>query len=200
LGDAADRHKRHSMKTHQAAPEADMTLMRSVMRLYHAPLFEAEIRVALTITRAFDREDEPIPALKFAGSHAAALTRLISPRRKAHDPHDAEIEIDGFVWDTLSVTGQHALMDHELTHIQLKTNSDGIVLMDDQNRPKLKLAPDDFVITGILDVIRRHGTASLEWNSITRIHEAASEVHQAWLENGRATRAGALHEPEPVNV
>ena len=183
-------------KIYEKAETADVTLLNSVMALYHHELTDAELRVAFVMCRKFDAEDNPIPSLKFAGGHAAAITRKVSARRKAHDPHDVEIEADGMRWTDMSTAQKTALLDHELSHIRLKTDRHGIVQQDENGRVKVGLVPDDIVLTAFLEIIRRHGDAALEWTSITAAHTAASEVHAVYEESSD-TEAEEVNDAAP---
>lgn len=93
--------------------------------------------------------------------------------------HDAQIELDGPVWKTLSQPCKKALLDHELTHLVVKRDrKTEKIKLDDLNRPVLATRPDDWSSTGFLDVVARHGQASLEYQAIQRLHEAVQQAAQ----------------------
>jgi len=147
-----------------------------LMRQYHHELADNGARVSLTFVRAFDKEDEPVTALKFAGGTAYATVKLISQERKLRVPFDAEIKIDGFLWDELTERGKEALIDHELSHLKLQTDAHGEPLMDDADHVKLKMVPDDIILTGFLSVIRHFGRDATEYQSIHRAMQSAAEA------------------------
>lgn len=161
-------------KTFTNGGPSDYDRMTRLCRQYHPALADHEIRVALTFVRAFDKDEEPITALKFAGAPANAVVKLLSPERKLREPFDAEIRVDGHIWDDLTDSEKDALIDHELTHIKLVTDANGVVITNDDNSPKLKLIPDDVILTAFLEVIRRHGDNCLDYKVIKTAGEAAA--------------------------
>jgi hypothetical protein len=98
------------------------------------------------------------------------------------------------------------LYDHELTHLKVVTDVHGAVIMDDDRRPKLKTIPDDIVMTGFLSVIRHYGEQALEYRSLQRSMEAASQELAAMVaahgtEAPRAPRVRAPRvAPAPVSA
>ena len=164
-------------KIYEEAEAASLDILTEAMATYHPHL--SEVRIAMTMARAFDKDDEPIPCVKFAGGHqAAAVTRIIPLKRRVYMHYEAEIEVDGLIWDHLNRPSRVALMDHELNHIRLSTDPNGVPRLDDRGRPKLKLIKDDWMINGFVDVIRRHGDDAMEWRSVTRVYAVATEAHQ----------------------
>jgi Putative phage metallopeptidase len=147
-------------------------IINDVMTRYHTALVEAGVTVVGVVGTKFDAEDQPVRSLKHAGVFAAAMIHAIPVRKKLFLGHDAEIEVDGAVWDGLSTAMRHALIDHELCHLVPVTDKAGQLKRDDNDRPVLKCRPDDFMINGFLAVIERHGNASLELASVNGVHTA----------------------------
>jgi len=163
-------------KTFTDGSQRDYDRLSRITRQFHHELADNGARVSITFVRAFDKDDEPQTSLKFAGASAYAIVKLISQERKLRIPFDAEIKVDGFLWDELTERSKDALFDHELSHIKVVTDAHGAPLMDDQNHVKLKLVPDDIVLTGFFNVIRHFGTDALEHQSITRAMESAANA------------------------
>lgn len=172
----------------------DYDRLRKVLSLHHSRLIEVSARVSITFVRAFDKDDEPIPSLKFAGANAVALVKLVSPERKLRIPFDAEIKIDGYLWDELTELSKDALIDHELNHLQVKTDANGVPILDDQNNAKLKLVPDDFVLTGFFNVIRHYGENANEYQSVSRITESVSQALESAAQVFTEIVRGETHE------
>src|ERR1019366_9477538 len=61
----------------------------------------------------------------------------------------------------LSETRRLALLDHELTHLVLRCDEDGLK-HDDIGRPTFKIKQHDFDLGGFAEVVERHGEASVE--------------------------------------
>lgn len=159
-----------SAKIYIQASDAEKAVLQRAMATYHPALLEANVKVAFTMARKFDSQEQPIHCVKFAGANAAAVTRKVPPRRRVYDEHDAEIEVDGLTWDELSEPQRIALLDHELNHIVVSVGDDNAVQLDDMGRPKVRLIPDDFTLTGFYAIGRRHGRTALEWRSVAHVH------------------------------
>jgi hypothetical protein len=152
----------------------DYTRLRRVMHIYHHELEDVGARFCLTFVKAFDNDDEPVTALKFAGGTAIALVRLVNLEKRLRVPFEAEIKIDSFLWEEKTEREKDAILDHELAHVKVVTDAHGQPLTADDNRPKLKLVPDDIVITGMLSVIQHFGRDAGEYQSLSRAMEAAA--------------------------
>jgi hypothetical protein len=168
-------------KTYTDATQGEYTRLARIMEQHHPELATNGIRVFITSVRAFNSDDEPTTALKFAGGTCYAQVRVVNRERRLRIPFDAEMRVDGFLWDELTEAGRDALYDHELTHLRVVTDVYGAVIMDDDQRPKLKTVPDDIIMTGFLSVIRHYGEQALEYRSLQRSMEAASQELTAML-------------------
>jgi len=175
---------------------ADYAMLNQVMARYHHELVDAQSRVSLNFVKAFDKDDEPTPALKHAGHYCEAYVKLISRRRKLRDPHEAEIDIDGHMWEEKNDQQREALLDHELSHIKVVTDRHGIPKRDEDERVQLKLVPDDIFITGFLSVIRHYGQNAGEYQSISSAMQAAAAELAAMVvsQNGAETENAAAAE------
>jgi hypothetical protein len=69
----------------------------------------------------------------------------------------------------MSKATQVAVLDHELTHLELVTDGDGTVKYDDYNRPKLKIRLHDIHYGWFSEVAKRHKGASIEVQQATRL-------------------------------
>lgn len=165
-----------SAKIYIQATDAEKALLQSVMVSYHPALLEGNVKVAFTMARKFDSIEQPMHCVKFAGANAAAVMRKVPPRRRVYDPHDVEIEVDGMTWDELTEQKRIALLDHELHHVTLVVGDDNAVQTDDSGRPKVRLIPDDFILTGFYSIARRHHNYSLEYLSVMQVHRELLRV------------------------
>lgn len=108
-------------------------------------------------TSVSDGESEPEPAVKLHGYPCQAVVSVIPYKQRVDKRADAEIIIDEKNWLDLSETKQRALLDHEITHLEIQKDKDGFVKTDDMGRPKLKLKLHDFDFGGFREVSRRWG-------------------------------------------
>lgn len=144
---------------------------------WHPVLVEAEVSFdALFVTEYIEGAEGyiAIPALEVGGYPAAACVRITPLKDRAKGMNDVELIVDKVVWEGLDREGRLALIDHELTHIQVRAERGivtfdpaegefiGEVALDDLKRPKLKLRKHDFMIGGFVEVANRHGNRALE--------------------------------------
>ena len=164
----------------KAPAEAEQTIERMRDR-YHPQIRDAG--VTITCLFAFPLTDEngdsKGPALKFQGYPAQAVVKIIGLKERTDGRADAEIVVDGDNWPTLSDKEKDALIDHELEHLELKYDKDGLLVRDDLDRPKLIIRKHDVQAGWFDSIVRRHGRASPE----LRQYEKFKEVHyeQRWL-------------------
>lgn len=160
---------------------ADYAMLTRVMAQYHHELTDAQTRVSLNMVKSFDHDDEPEPALKHFGHYCEAYVKLVSRRRKLRIAFDAEIDIDGHMWEEKNDRQKEALLDHELSHVKVVTDSHGIPKRDEDERVQLKLVPDDIMLTGFLSVIRHYGEQAGEYQSILGAMQAAAAELEAMV-------------------
>jgi hypothetical protein len=75
---------------------------------------------------------------------------------------DAEILIDMEQWEKLTDNQRLALLDHEITHLEVQVDDVGLVKTDDQGRPKLKLKLHDWQLGGFRSIAQRYGADAIE--------------------------------------
>jgi hypothetical protein len=175
----------------EKAPQDVMDLLNQVIQEHHRELVDANVTVGVLMQTKFDNDDNEIPSLRCHGAQANAVIKIVSRKDRTHRREDSEITIDNVIWKTLSEKCQRALLDHELTHLVVKRDRKTQKFkLDDLGRPCLGMIQDDFTLTGFLDVIRRHGDAALEYQSVSRVHfavmTAAKEAAKTVAEEVRA--------------
>lgn len=162
------------MPRYEQAPALVRQVVERMTDRYHPQLRDA--KVTLSLLMAFptlnENGDSTGPALSHNGYPAQAVVKIIGLKERTDGRADAEIVIDGDNWPLLSSDQQDALIDHELEHLELKTDKDGLLVRDDLDRPKLKLRKHD-VQAGWFDaIVRRHGRNSPEFRQFEEF-----EVH-----------------------
>jgi hypothetical protein len=105
-----------------------------------------------------DRVGSP---LRLHGYPAAAIVRVNSPKHRAQGLADVEIVIDADTWEGLGKPQKHALIDHELERLD-SVKKDGAAVMDDLDRPRLRLRLHDWHLEGFRSVCERHQEHALE--------------------------------------
>ena len=166
--------------SYELAPPEVHDVIRRVMLNHHSGLAEAEVRIdCLFALPPLDKNgDASGPAVKLGGYPCLAVIRVIALRDRAKGMGDAEIVIDKEEWEVLSEAQRDALIDHEITHLQLRVNEKGAIIRDDLGRPKLTLRLHDHQFGWFDEVAQRHGRDSVEVQQFERF-----QMHheQQWL-------------------
>jgi hypothetical protein len=171
------------MPTLNKAPAEVAELVNDLMERYHGPLHQHGVTVDLMM--AFVRKDDngdaapEACAVKQHGYRVAACIRINSYKLRVQGHGDAEITLDGDRWDEWSDDEKEAILDHELEHLDLKFDPDGLLLRDDLDRPRLKLRTHDHQFGWFDSIARRHGPASLEVQQARKFFD--EHFRQKWL-------------------
>src|SRR6185437_13224275 len=152
----------------------EVTEMVAEMMHEHHPELEAA-GVTVQTLFAFKYDDEtgaPEPAMKTRGQTVLAKISITNLQDRVRGIADAKLVIDrAFGWERISNGRRQALIDHELTHLNLTTDADGMTKLDDCRRPKLHMRHHDWELTGFAEVCERHGEAAVEVHEILRWQE-----------------------------
>lgn len=143
-----------------------LTTIDLVMRRYHSRLSDLGVTVETMVVYG-PRNKEGIqtgPALTVRGSEAYACIRVSSLEERVAGRGDAIMKIDGDRLKDMRAETLEALIDHELTHLELVPDPEGgeYFCTDDEGRIRLKLRRHDFEVGWFHEVAARHGSASIE--------------------------------------
>lgn len=134
-----------------------------------------EVGVKIDYVWAYGARDEDGKlvgeAIKHHGVKALGLCRIVSLKDRAKGLGDCEIVLDKDWWDTVDDEERRAVIDHELTHLQLKKGT------DDLGRPKLKLRKHDHQFGFFTSVAQRHGQYSQERIQAASMLEEAGQFY-----------------------
>ena len=157
--------------TYQTASQAIQDRAYDAMARYHPHLRDAKVR--LTVLEASgprDADGEVCgPAIKVRGQKAMACIKVTSLKDRAAGLGDAVLIIDADECDTWSDATWDALLDHELTHLELCTDKHGKLIRDDLGRPKLRMRHHDYEIGGFHEVADRHKGEAVEVQAVQKI-------------------------------
>jgi len=174
------------MKIYELADDSVHDLLKEAISAYHNMIGKLEIKFGLIRVTSVDKKGEPDekPALKSSSGHAAAAQiSLVSKKDQLSKNYEVEILFDGPMWDGMTDKKRLAILDHELTHIEIAKDKDGHAKIDDlTGKPKLKLIPDQFHLWGFLDIAKRHGEDSSEVANMRSM--AINHGHLFGLETG----------------
>jgi len=154
------------MSTYHKAPADVKEMAEAIMSefLTYKELLEAKVKIDFLFAYAEKGEDgSPMGhALTKHGIRALGITRKIGIKDRVMGRGDAEVALDGDWWEEATPARRRALLDHELHHIEVKLDEDGVVIRDDLKRPKLKLRKHDVEVGWFAIVAGRHGSSSIE--------------------------------------
>jgi hypothetical protein len=169
-------------------------LLSEVLEKHHPELRAAELIVDVLVAFATKNEQgEPRgPALSHGGYPAIATVRINSLKQRVLGGGDALVTLDGDRWGDFSPLQQRAILDHELTHLELVEGEEGGVEGDDIGRPRLRLRKHDHQFGWFDAVVRRHGANSVEWSQFKAFEGTA--LKQTWLPGFEASDHGDLGE------
>lgn len=160
------------MATFLKAPPEVNEFVQDVMRQYHPDLFGQEVTTQCVMALAELNEDgDPKgPAIKCHGFPAAATIRITSQKARVHGHAMVELTIDEKRWGELTEAQRTALVDHELTHLEIaKENGGKDIAYDQCDHVKLKIRQHDWQIGGFESVIQKHGKDALEAMSVMEV-------------------------------
>jgi hypothetical protein len=156
-------------------------LLAEAMENWHPDLFRVGVRVGVLLAENPDGD-----AVTHGGYPAFATIKIVSLRDRVTKRYDAELLIDGKAWESFGDERRMALVDHELTHLELAkvegVLSDGTlkVARDDLGRPKLRIRKGDWNVgDGFAQVVLRHQDHAIEYLNIQAAKQAADDAKQA---------------------
>lgn len=187
------------MPTFRRCDETVTDLAASVLQRFetHAPIISAKLRIDYVFGFA-DRDEgtgeKKNDALTIHGCRALGITRKIGLKDRALGRGDAEIALDGDWWNEASEEERAALLDHELHHIVVSSDT------DDLGRHKVKMRAHDYEFGWFRVVAARNGLASQERIQAAKMMEDSGQYFwpsiTAQLGHGTetASRRLELHE------
>lgn len=154
------------MSTYAKAPPEVRDMAEAILEEFisYKPLVEAKVKIDFLFAFADVGEDGEVKghALNKHGIRALGITRKLGIKDRVMGRGDAEVCLDGDWWKDETPARRRALLDHELHHLEVKTDEDGVVIRDDLKRPKLRLRKHDVEVGWFALVAGRHGSNSLE--------------------------------------
>ncbi len=178
-------------------PEHIDEMITRAIGKWHQPLAHAGVTVDALFCTEYDKDSgEMIPTLKHGGYPAAATIKPTSLKERALGVADALLVIDEFVWGESTEAQQMALLDHELTHLEVCCDGGGSLVVndgkvigevkkDDLGRPKLRTRRHDVVLGGFRTVMRRHRANSIEALQIAACCDESGQLRWEFSGNSK---------------
>lgn len=153
------------------ADQSMLNVLQDVLVDHYPELIEADLKIEVLMASA----PEGKPAVKLHGNPALAVIKIVGPDERCSGGPDVRIKVDLGRWASLGPKRREALFAHELFHVVLSRDEDGELLTDDYDRPKVKLKPDDWAITGFKAIYDLYGEDSVEWSSYVAMRETLGQ-------------------------
>ena len=178
-------------KTYHPAGDGVDWLVKQVMENNHPDLHREGVTVGTL--RVFSDDGAP---LKSKGYPAIADIKPTSLEDRVRGLPDAKLRLDGSAWGDMTPEARTALIDHELTHLELVCDKEtGDPVRDDHGRPRLKSRPHDWEIGGFDEVVRRHGDHAPE---LRALRAAENRLSQKRFDFDQPDGGGVKAAPEPA--
>lgn len=168
------------MPRFEKAPDEVNALAREIIVEFssHRDLEDGLVKIDFLYAHPELNEDQEEigPALSDRGVPCLAKTKLMSLENRADGCGDVRILIDAKAYRAMTREEKKALLDHELTHIIVR-KKDGEVLLDDLDRPRLKLRHHDYEFGWFNVCALRHGVNSVERQQARRLFDEAGQMY-----------------------
>ncbi len=166
--------------TYEKADEKVIEMINRVADMYHQNLKGNEVKfLAIMAYAPLDEEgNRKRPAITKSGNACSAFIRVLPLKERLVKEADAEITIDGDVWEEYPEATRIAVIDHELSHLNVKLDKNGDLKRDALRRPMLKTIRDDIVYWGNSKIAERHGANSIEVLAAKQLKDRYGDVLQ----------------------
>ena len=141
-----------------------------VLKRYHSRLLEPQLKVPVNVETLLvfgptnkDGEQTGPAIAGRTGQGAYGCIRVTRLEERVGGRGDAIMHLDGDDWKSWGTKTLDAIIDHELTHLEIAIDKKvGVPVYDDAGRPKLKLRPHDFEVGWFDEVAERHPDFAIE--------------------------------------
>lgn len=149
----------------------------SIATTFHGELVEAGVTIS-----ALFAANEDGAAVKLNGYPCAAVVKINSYKDRVEGKADATITLDKDEWDGATPDQRTALLDHEITHLELKLDpKTNKVKRDDLGRPKLGMKLHDVQHGWFHSVAHRHGLNSYEVRQARTFADEHGQTYFGWV-------------------
>lgn len=160
--------------TYVEAEQDVIDLANEVIDQYYPDIRRCSPEPVISILMA---ENEDGNALKKFGAGVVAMIKRSTKEDKAENGPDLRILIDAGKWANASERRRMAIMAHEIRHVEIQWQPGGMLpKIHDYGRPKIKLIPDDWVLTGFSAVARWFGDDAVEVQAVRSVHESLKQL------------------------
>lgn len=161
-----------------------LAIVKELVKEFHKDLDTQEVKIDVLMAFAPENDagEKVGCAVRLHGYQANALTSIVNLKNRVKGCGDAEIILDGDMWDSLEEKQQRAILDHQLQFLVVRRNHTGEVLVDTHGRPKLGMRKHDRQVGWFDSVAKRHGEDSIEVQQAKAIFDEAGQVYFGFLQ------------------
>lgn len=156
-------------RSYRLADDKTIQLVSQVMNESHKHLAEVGVRFQIVMSEAMDRDGNIVYSLSKDGIYCAAKIGLHNKKNRIIKNIDIEITIDSLYWQNASIEERKSTIDHELTHIVVKLDKEGLPKVDDDGLVCFKMRRHDLVYWGFKEILERNKTNSIEYQSFKNL-------------------------------
>lgn len=167
------------MPTFSKAPQNVEDLALAILEEFetHKPVLAAGVKIDYVFAFADvdpDTGEKINNAITSRGFRSLGQTRKMPLKDRAMGRGDAEIVLDADHWNEINDSERKALLDHELHHLEVRIDERG-VLLDDLQRPLLRLRKHDVEVGWFREIAARHNHHSIERIQAAQIVEESGQ-------------------------
>lgn len=165
-------------KCYQKAHKSVMQIVQKVMEEHHKELLDEKVQVAVLLVWGPRDKDGLItgPGVSAHGHAALAKIKVSSESDRLLSGADAVMHIDGDCWEKMKARTKRALLDHELTHLELLVTADGTTKRREDSSARLGAKLDDWMLTGFYAIAKRYEKDAPEVMGLANLHAQCQMV------------------------
>lgn len=174
-------------KVYEPAPPEVKRRADKLIERNHTDLWKVEAHIDYLFA-----SNDTGDAVSHGGYPALAVVRIVNLKDRTKGMGDAEITIDAAKYLRMTPEQQDALLDHELHHLIVMRDDDGLAKLDDQGRPRFKMRKHDWQMGWFTEIAERHGMNSVEVTQAKMMWDDANQSLFPFLTNCKTIEAEVL--------
>jgi hypothetical protein len=186
----------------EKAPKAIKDFALAILAQYetYKPVLDAKVNIEFLFAHGErDPETDAIvsDAITLRGFRALGTCRKTNSEERAAGRGDAVVMLDADWWEEADEAAQRALLDHQLFHIDVCHDEDGIVIKDKGGRPRLRMRKHDVELGFFKLVAERNGVHSQECKLAKIIMDHSGQAYWPYMFEDRQDSL-PFAEPKPA--
>lgn len=165
-------------KIYESADKDALDRLGSIIKSHHPELADNGVTIGVVyVSSDAEEEGQGTSVLKVGGYPAQATAKITTPLERSQGMADGIIQIDKRIWSKKTSAQKDALLDHEITHFNVKLDANDALLTDTNDRPKLVMRKHDRQLGWFDEIATRHGKDSPEVEQATEFVKGAGQTY-----------------------